>query len=124
MAISQSIMFGDLTQDTTLETAELRPNIINGVGSSIGAPVFVIDDLPHGIEPGEIPRLTKSEEDALLRESTSDFPDWVASFIRRVILLFENLPEDTGGEVRSSTESEREFKQSISRSYLSISCDK
>ncbi len=41
--------------------------------------------------------LSKAEEDALLRESTADFPDWIASFIRRVILLFDNLPEEAGG---------------------------
>ena len=40
---------------------------------------------------------SKDEEDRLLRESTADFPDWIASFIRRVILLFDNLPEEAGG---------------------------
>lgn len=43
------------------------------------------------------PLLSVDEEDALLRESTADFPDWIASFIRRVILLFDNLPEEAGG---------------------------
>ena len=41
--------------------------------------------------------LSMDEEDALLRESTAGFPDWIASFIRRVILLFDNLPEEAGG---------------------------
>jgi proteasome activator subunit 4 len=43
------------------------------------------------------PLLSVEEEDALLRESTAGFPDWIASFIRRVILLFDNLPEEAGG---------------------------
>jgi proteasome activator subunit 4 len=43
------------------------------------------------------PLLSMDEEDALLRESTAGFPDWIASFIRRVILLFDNLPEEAGG---------------------------
>jgi proteasome activator subunit 4 len=43
------------------------------------------------------PLLSVDEEDNLLRESTADFPDWIASFIRRVILLFDNLPEEAGG---------------------------
>ena len=43
------------------------------------------------------PVLTRDEEDTLLRESTAGFPDWIASFIRRVILLFDNLPEEAGG---------------------------
>jgi proteasome activator subunit 4 len=41
--------------------------------------------------------LSVDEEDALLRESTAGFPDWIASFVRRVILLFDNLPEEAGG---------------------------
>jgi proteasome activator subunit 4 len=49
------------------------------------------DDLSDG------PLLSMDEEDALLRESTAEFPDWIASFIRRVILLFDNLPEEAGG---------------------------
>lgn len=72
-------------------------------------PVFVIGEIPHGVEPGDVPPLSKAEEDALLCESTRGFPDWVASFVRRVILLFENLPEDTGGEVRSGGESDRAY---------------
>ncbi len=43
------------------------------------------------------PLLSVDDEDALLRESTAGFPDWIASFIRRVILLFDNLPEEAGG---------------------------
>lgn len=55
--------------------------------------------------------LTNAEEDALLRETTSRFTDWVASFIRRVILLLENLPEEgTDGTPRSG---ESEGKLSI-----------
>jgi len=40
------------------------------------------------------PRLSDEEEDALLRDTTGSFPDWVASFIRRVIQLLENLPDE------------------------------
>lgn len=28
------------------------------------------------------------------QDSTGSFPDWIASFIRRVIQLLENLPEE------------------------------
>ena len=41
--------------------------------------------------------LSEDEEVALLREYTAGLPDWIASFIRRVILLFDNLPEEAGG---------------------------
>lgn len=66
-------------------------------------------DIPNGFSPtslGEVHigvefsdgrSLSRDEEDALLRESTADFPDWIANFIRRVILLFDNLPEEAGG---------------------------
>lgn len=49
---------------------------------------------PNGIEAGSEKNLTVEEEDALLRDSASTFADWVAAFLRRVILLFENLPEE------------------------------
>ncbi|KZV77572.1 hypothetical protein PENSPDRAFT_621096 [Peniophora sp. CONT] len=45
----------------------------------------------------EEPQLSAREEDVLLREATGGFTDWIASFIRRVILLFDNLPEESGG---------------------------
>lgn len=53
------------------------------------------------------PRHTDEEEDALLKESTSSFADWVASFIRRVILLLENLPEEGASGSNGTTESKR-----------------
>jgi proteasome activator subunit 4 len=104
--ISQSIKFGDLTQEESVDSGVQLST--GGVSDQLAEnlPELILDDIPHKIEPGEEPCLSKTEEDALLRESTRGFPDWVASFIRRVILLFENLPEDTGGEVRSGGESE------------------
>ncbi|KAH9922007.1 ARM repeat-containing protein [Epithele typhae] len=36
----------------------------------------------------------REEERALTRESTSGFADWVTSLFRRVLALFENLPEE------------------------------
>lgn len=104
--VSQSIKFGDLTQEDPISprTRSLTASASDTPAENL--PDLVIDELPHGVEPGEVPRLSNTEEDTLLRESTRGFPDWVASFIRRVILLFENLPEDTGGEVRSGGESD------------------
>ncbi|KZT19390.1 hypothetical protein NEOLEDRAFT_1142177 [Neolentinus lepideus HHB14362 ss-1] len=58
----------------------------------------------EGIEPGQERRLTKVEEDALLRDATGAFADWVASFMRRVIQLFENLPDERGDGTSSTTE--------------------
>ena len=48
---------------------------------------------------------SKQEEDALLKDSTGDLPDWIENFIRRVILLLENLPdEDSSGNADGATE--------------------
>ena len=49
---------------------------------------------PEGVEAGVETRLTKEEEDAILRDTAGTFADWVAAFLQRVILLFENLPEE------------------------------
>ena len=65
-------------------------DIPNGYSVSFGD-VHIEADLNDG------PLLTMDEEDALLRESTEGFTDRIASFIRRVILLFDNLPEEAGG---------------------------
>ena len=46
-------------------------------------------------------QLTEEEEDALLKESTASFADWIANLIRRVILLLENLPEEDANGSRS-----------------------
>lgn len=37
---------------------------------------------------------SKDEEDAFVINMSQEFADWVAAFLRRVILLFENLPEE------------------------------
>ena len=42
----------------------------------------------------DIPLLNDDDEDALLKDSTASFADWVTGFIRRVIILLENLPEE------------------------------
>lgn len=95
--VSQYIKFGDLTSRGIMMSADIDSctpanfDIPNGFSlTSLGEvriDVELSDDIP----------LSKDEEDALLRESTADFPDWIANFIRRVILLFDNLPEEAGG---------------------------
>lgn len=53
------------------------------------------------------PRLSKAEEDALVRQSTPGFPGFVSGFYRAMLNLFDNLPEPgksgkTGGKVEES----------------------
>ncbi|KAJ8084329.1 Proteasome activator BLM10 [Marasmius tenuissimus] len=51
--------------------------------------------LPSGTESG-MPALSKEDERALVRDSTAVFADWVTSLFRRVLALYENLPEEGG----------------------------
>lgn len=97
--ISQYIKFGDLTSRSITMSADVDSSAPQNVdipsGSGIAIPLSGghIEDAP--VDDGAL--LSVDEEDALLRESTAGFPDWIASFIRRVILLFDNLPEEAGG---------------------------
>lgn len=50
--------------------------------------------LPDKISFAEEDHYSKDEEDALIISMSSQFADWIAAFLRRVILLFENLPEE------------------------------
>ncbi|KAH9487110.1 Proteasome activator complex subunit 4 [Psilocybe cubensis] len=100
--ISQYIKIGDLTSynDTppTEESAPLFPS-----GNVTSLPSFSLEELDSSTEAG--PKLTNAEEDALLKDSTGGFPDWVANFIRRVIQLLENLPEEgPNGNAGGATE--------------------
>ncbi|KAH8120571.1 ARM repeat-containing protein [Phellopilus nigrolimitatus] len=105
--ISQYIKFGDLT------TAENEPKTATDTESpeesrqmgfetpSETGPTVMFIDTNDTTDPGRDRELTNAEEDALLRESTADFADWISNFIRRVILLLENLPEEgTDGTLR------------------------
>ena len=52
--------------------------------------------LPSGVDAPGMPTLSREEERALTRESTAGFADWVTMLFRRVLALFENLPEEGG----------------------------
>ncbi|EJF66455.1 ARM repeat-containing protein [Dichomitus squalens LYAD-421 SS1] len=72
-----------------------------GVDLSSDAPAEDIMDvdttqLPAGVDSPIMPTLSREEERALARESTAGFADWVTSLFRRVLALFENLPEEGG----------------------------
>ncbi|KAI1797633.1 hypothetical protein LXA43DRAFT_1126323 [Ganoderma leucocontextum] len=89
--VAQYIKFGELD-------AKTEPPLGDGTQPvrtpPTDAPMIEFERFPDGIEPGSEKNLTMEEEDALLRDSASTFADWVAAFLRRVILLFENLPEE------------------------------
>lgn len=72
--------------------------------SSLKTPKIDIVSMPEAIEAGSEEKLSKEEEDDLLRNMSLNFADWVAAFLRRVILLFENLPEEATGRAGAQTE--------------------
>ncbi|KAF7306649.1 Membrane protein [Mycena indigotica] len=92
--ISQCIMFSDSTpehQDSeSMSRTTVRPSLI---------PAFSLDE----DDDTEFPRLSDAEEDASLQDTTGSFADWVSSFIRRVYLLQESLPDEGGGSSEVDT---------------------
>jgi len=89
---------------------------------AINGNAFITERYPAGIEPGMEGTLSKEEEDALLKDSTGDLPDWIENFIRRVILLLENLPdEDSSGNADGATEG-RDYVLLSKRVQLNVDC--
>ena len=96
-----------------------------------------VDCLPEGTELGDSPRLSRSEERSLVRDSTAGFAgedhqashtcyvnsplDWVVSLFRRVFSLYENLPEEGGRRNTTGGKQEESVLKSI-KSMLDIIC--
>jgi proteasome activator subunit 4 len=95
--VSQYIKFGDLTSRSITMSADIDSCTPANVDIPNGFSLASLGEVRIDVEFSDGLSLSNDEEDALLRESTADFPDWIANFIRRVILLFDNLPEEAGG---------------------------
>ncbi|PAV21860.1 ARM repeat-containing [Pyrrhoderma noxium] len=78
------------------------------------------EHLPDGTE-GIFPVLSREEELALSKDSTAGFADWLATLFRRVIALYENLPEEGGRRNTTGGKSEETVLKSI-KSMLDIVC--
>ncbi|KAI0828367.1 hypothetical protein BC628DRAFT_1417934 [Trametes gibbosa] len=99
--VAQYIKFGELTSFEV----PLGDGVDRIRRTSAELPAFDMEQFPEGVEPGSDTQLSKGEEDAILRDTAGTFADWVASFLRRVILLFENLPEEgPNGSAGGATE--------------------
>lgn len=89
-------MFGDLTE---VELAAISADAKDASWSphtskSVPLPVVRLDG--HPSPPiGDEQALPAAEEDNLLRNSTAGLANWVTGFVRRVIMLLENLPDDS-----------------------------
>jgi len=63
--------------------------------SSAAPPTVIVEDMSDVITSRfSEPHHTMREEDELLRHTSAGFADWVTTFIRRVLLLMENLPDE------------------------------
>ncbi|KAJ7293229.1 hypothetical protein C8J57DRAFT_19449 [Mycena rebaudengoi] len=76
---------------------------------------------PTGTEMGDTPMLSKDEERALVRDSTASFADWVTSLFRRVLALYENLPEEGGRKNMTGGKQEETVLNAI-KSMMDIVC--
>lgn len=92
--IAQYIKFGDLTvvEAAAISEDNVQASWSPNLTTKLALPTVQVDGISDSDD--ERPRLSDDEEDALVRDSTSGFAIWVTSFIRRVILLLENLPEE------------------------------
>ncbi|KAG1755009.1 uncharacterized protein EDB91DRAFT_1096702 [Suillus paluster] len=75
--------------------------------------------IPEGVEMSPFVSLGRQEERTLVRESTAGFADWVTSLFRRVLALYENLPEEGGKKKTTGGKSEETVLKSI-KSMLDV----
>lgn len=101
-------MIGDLsnTADSDALTSTSDTERVSSKGRNDKIPTFSVHEL-EGRELGLEPALSNDEEDILLKDTTGSFADWVTSFVRRVIQLLENLPDEgANGTAGGATEGE------------------
>lgn len=95
--ISQQIKFSDLTviepAAVSSDTTQASWSPATTTNPELPQVRIETENVPDTIEDAPV-ALSTEEEDAILRDSTSGFANWVSGFIRRVILLLENLPEE------------------------------
>ncbi|KAH7915111.1 armadillo-type protein [Hygrophoropsis aurantiaca] len=94
-------------------------------GDAPGEGLMEIDQeetwLPEGSEASPFIPASKEEERTLARESTATFADWVTSLFRRILALYENLPEEGGKKNTTGGKQEESVLKSI-KGMLDILC--
>ena len=97
--VAQYIKFGEL------EGKDVSVPLDMDTGLTITQHELINLQLPDKISFSEEDHYSKDEEDSLVISMSQQFADWVAAFLRRVILLFENLPEEgANGNAGGQTE--------------------
>ncbi|CCA68831.1 hypothetical protein PIIN_02692 [Serendipita indica DSM 11827] len=135
--IAQFIKFGDLTEfnfqlatshgfSSPLQLSTTPGTSSRNSGAStpmrIHLPSFSVptgftgDETPNDSEP----RLPDNEEDALVKESTSSFSNFITSWFHRVITLMENLPEEGQPGTRAGGEDEVAVIDNVGTTCYSI----
>ncbi|KAF9452549.1 hypothetical protein P691DRAFT_696832 [Macrolepiota fuliginosa MF-IS2] len=115
IGVTQSIKIGDLSlhQAGTALSGDVPPEEIMDVDDS--------EQLPQGTEMGAMPRLNRQDERSLARDSTAAFADWVTSLFRRVLALYENLPEEGGKKGTTGGKLEESVLKSI-KNMMDVVC--
>ncbi|KAI0034963.1 hypothetical protein K488DRAFT_83562 [Vararia minispora EC-137] len=108
-SIAQNIKIGDLssTQSGVPLSSDEPPESVMDIDPDIHMP------------DGSAAILSREEERTLVRESTAGFADWVTSFVRRVLALYENLPEEGGKSNTTGGRTEENVLKSL-RSALDM----
>ena len=94
-------------------------------------------DRDYSRDPGIVPVLSKEEERSLVRDSTANFAGdlylfyfivmsepssgWVVLLVRRVLALYENLPEEGGKKNTTGGKQEENMLKSI-KSMMDVVC--
>lgn len=108
VSVVQHIKIGDLSGQ---HSGSVNPLV--GDGPADGMMDVDTVELPEGTEPGDTPSFSREEERSLVRDSTANFADWVTSLLRRVLSLFENLPEEGGRGNTTGGKSEESVIKSV-----------
>lgn len=113
--VAQSIKIGDLSMHHAgvALSGDIPPEEVMDVDDS--------ERLPEGTEMGSMPKLSRQEERSLARDSTAAFADWVTSLFRRVLALYENLPEEGGKKGTTGGKVEESVLKSI-RNMMDVIC--
>ncbi|KAL1709113.1 hypothetical protein EV121DRAFT_267575 [Schizophyllum commune] len=108
VSVVQHIKIGDLS-------GQLSGSVNPLVGDGPADGMMDVDavEIPEGTEPGDTPSFSREEERSLVRDSTANFADWVTSLLRRVLSLFENLPEEGGRGNTTGGKSEESVIKSV-----------
>lgn len=99
-----TVKIDDLTRRECIDEAS-GPGHLDGVREATPPPPEIeIEDVDMDAQ-GVV--LSRVEEDALTRDSTADFPEWIVKFFKAVLALYDHLPDPgrsgkAGGKMEES----------------------